>query len=531
MRIKIFFFIGILFLCFSLNGNTPQKFDIVIVNGTVIDGTGEKGYKADVGITGDRITAIGDLKKAAAQKTIDAKDLVISPGFIDIHTHCDRGILRQPENKNYILQGVTTVVGGNCGGSPLDMKAFMVKVTEKIPSTNIAVLIGHNTVRQKVMGMEGREPTPEELKQMENLVDEAMKDGAIGLSTGLGYAPGMFSKTDEVIALNKVAGKYGGMYASHIRDQGLGMYDSLEEAIEIGRKGGTRVQVSHLKLSLDKIWGEAAKLDAVFQKAIKEGIEIYSDEYPYVAASTSIGAIFPSWSLEGGKLQAHLKDPGSRARIKKEFFSTGRMKSYRNRDMLAAIQIASYRAEPSYEGKNLREILEKRGVEPNLENGADLVMEIQSKGGASCVFFLMDEKDVMEIMNLPFNMIGSDGGVVPFGRGVPHPRSYGTFPRVLGKYVREEKALSLETAIHKMTELPAKSIRLKERGVLKKGMFADIVVFDPESVKDTATYAAPHQYPLGILHVLVNGAHTVENRRLTENLAGRPLYGPGMTIK
>jgi N-acyl-D-amino-acid deacylase len=305
------------------------------------------------------------------------------------------------------------------------------------------------------------------------------------------------------------------------------MYDSLEEAVEIGRKGGTRVQVSHLKLSLDKIWGETDKLDALFQKAIKEGVEIYSDEYPYIAASTSIGAIFPSWSLEGGKLQTHLKDPESRTRIKKEFFSTGRMKSYRNRDMLAAIQIASYRADSSFEGKNLREILENRGVDSTLENGAELVMEIQSKGGASCVFFLMDEKDVKAIMNLSFNMIGSDGGVVTFGRGVPHPRSYGTFPRILGKYVREEKALDLETAIHKMTALPAKSIRLKDRGILKKGMFADIVVFDPEEVKDTATYDAPHQYPEGILHVVVNGAHTIANSQLTENRAGRPLRGPG----
>jgi N-acyl-D-amino-acid deacylase len=504
-----------------------QHFDILIKGGIVIDGLGQPGFLADVGIRGNRIEYIGTKKKTSGSTTIDAAGLVVAPGFIDIHTHCDRGLLSQPDNKNYILQGVTTVIGGNCGGSPLSINDYFEQVKTKSISTNIAVYVGHNTIRQKVMGQEDRAPTAKELSQMENYVDQAMKEGALGLSTGLGYTPGMFSKTEEIIALNKVVGNHNGMYASHIRDQGLGMYESVEEAIRIGREGGTRVQISHLKLSIDKLWGETEQLFQIIEGARIAGIEVYSDEYPYIAASTGLSVIFPAWSLSGGKLKEHLQNPATREKLKKEMFHTGRMKTYRDRDMLSALQIASYRNNPEYEGKTLREILVLRGDEPTLENGAELVMEMQSKGGASCVFFLMDENDVAAIMKFPFNMIGSDGSVVRFERGVPHPRSYGTFPRVLGKYVREDNMLTLEEAINKMTALPAKSLRFNDRGVLAPQKLADIVVFDPKTIKDLATFDSPHQYPTGIEVVIVNGVITVQDGTLTENRGGRAIFGPG----
>ena len=504
-----------------------QHYDILIKGGTVIDGKGNPGLLADVGISGDRIEFIGNKKKTTGTTIINATGLVVAPGFIDIHTHCDRGILGQPDNKNYILQGVTTVIGGNCGGSPLNIKDYFDQVSTKSISTNIALYAGHNTIRQKVMGQEDRAPTAEELSQMENYVHQAMKDGALGLSTGLGYTPGLFSETEEIIALNKVVGEYAGMYASHLRDQGLGMYASVEEAIRIGREGGTRVQVSHLKLSIDKLWGETEQLHQIFEKARNEGLEVYSDEYPYIAASTGLSVIFPEWSLSGGKLNEHLTNPASRARLKKEMFHTGRMKSFRDRDMLSALQIASYRNSPEYEGQTLREILVLRGENPILEKGAELVMEMQSKGGASCIFFLMDEDDVATIMKYPFNMIGSDGSVIRFDRGIPHPRSYGTFPRVLGKYVREDNGLTLEEAIYKMTSLPAKSLRFEDRGVLAPQKFADITVFDPKTIQDLATFERPHQYSTGIEVVIVNGIITVKDGILTENRGGRALFGPG----
>lgn len=290
------------------------------------------------------------------------------------------------------------------------------------------------------------------------------------------------------------------------------------------------MQISHLKLSIDKLWGETEQLRQTIEKAREEGVEVYSDEYPYIAASTGLSVFFPAWSLADGKLREHLQNPEMRERLKQEMFHFGRLKTYRERDMLAAVQIASCRGNPEFEGKTLRDILIERGDEPSLENGAELVMEMQSQGGASCVYFLMDEDDVAAIMNFPFNMIGSDGSVIRFERGVPHPRSYGTFPRVLGKYVREERRLTLEEAIHKMTALPAKSLRFKDRGLLAEQKQADLVIFDPETIDDLATFEKPHQYPLGVFTVIVNGVVTVEDGKLTDTRGGRAIYGPGKII-
>jgi len=522
---KYFFFVALIFV--FTNSYRQQHFDLLILNGSIIDGTGKQAYSADIGIQGDKITSIGNLKNEEASLVIDAHGLIISPGFIDVHTHCDRALLTNPVNENYIRQGVTSVIGGNCGGSPIVLNSYFSEIKKKNPSTNIGLLIGHNTVRAAVMGLENRDPAGEELDRMKEHIDRAMKEGALGLSTGLGYLPGIFSKTGEIIELNKVAGRYGGIYASHIRDQGLGMFESVEEAIRIGEEGGTRVQVSHLKLSLDKIWGETDHLNDVFQAALEKGIEVYSDQYPYIAGSTSLGSQFPAWSLAGGKLIERLKNPEIRARIKNELFTSGRMKSHKNRDMLAAIQIASYEPDSKFEGKTLRRILEMRGKKSTRENGAELAMEIVENGDAVCVFFLMDEKDIGTIMNYPYNMIASDGWVIDYGDGVPHPRAYGTFPRVLGKYVRDENILPLETALYKMSALPAQAFRIEKRGIISEGNFADIVIFDKGKIRDTATFQNPHQYPGGIFHVIVNGTVTVKDGRLTGNFGGRPLYGTG----
>ncbi len=297
---------------------TVQNYDILIKGGTVIDGQGKTGFLADIGIRGDRIEYIGKKKKTSGTTIIDATGLIVAPGFIDIHTHCDRGIFSQPDNKNYILQGVTTVIGGNCGGSPLNIKDYFERIKTKAIATNIAVYVGHNTIRQKVMGQEDRAPTSEELSQMENYIHQAMKDGALGLSTGLGYTPGMFSKTEEIIALNTVVGTYNEIYPSHLRGQDLSLYESIEEAIHVGRESGTRVQISHLKLSIDKLWGETDQLYQIIEKAREEGIEVYSDAYPYIAASTGLSILFPQWSLSGGKLNDFLQNPSTRTKLRTE---------------------------------------------------------------------------------------------------------------------------------------------------------------------------------------------------------------------
>lgn len=518
---------SILLFVFAIIGCNGQKFDVIITNTTVIDGSGSAGYVADIGIIGDKIIKIGDLSKSTAYLTFNGSGMVTSPGFIDVHTHSDRKVLDIPTGENYIFQGVTTWVTGNCGGSKLSTKEYFEAIIEKKPTGNIVALYGHNTVRRNVMGMADRAPTAEELDKMKALVDQAMKEGAAGLSTGLLYTPGVYSETEEIIELNKMVGKYGGIYASHIRDQGLGMYDSVREAIRIGEEGGTRVQVSHLKLSTDYLWGDTEKMDKVFKDAQARGVEVYSDQYPYIATSTSMASIFPAWSLADGKIIERLADKTTRAKIKSELFNWGRMVTYKNRDMLQVVQIANYGPDESFEGKNLRQILEMRKVKVTMSAGKELAMEVMSNGGAGCVFFQMNEDDVKNIMNYDYNMIASDGSILTFGKGVVHPRSYGTFPRVLGKYVREDKALSLESAIHKMTEMPAKSFRLEGRGLLKENYFADLVVFDPATIKDQATFQSPHQYPVGIKYIFVNGKLTVDSNILKDNRAGRPLYGPG----
>lgn len=530
------FIIGMGILAFSLLGfNCQEKetpYDLIIKNGQVINGTGSPWYKADIALKGDKIAAIGRLDESQARKIIDASGLIITPGFIDVHTHCDRGIARIPTADNYILQGVTTVIGGNCGGHPFPLADLFRQLEKEGISLNFGCLIGHNTIRRQVMGYKMETPSPEEMEKMKRLIDQEMKSGALGFSTGLAYLPGIYATTGEIVDLASVVASYGGVYASHIRDQGDKISEAIEEAITVGEKNKIPVLVSHIKLAKDSVWGEIARITRPVEEARQRGVEVFLDQYPYTATSSGFTSSFPSWAFEGGrdKFIERLKDPENYRKIK-EFIIGRRLSSARGIDKMETIYIASCRKNPEYEGKNLKQILEQKGVKPSVDAAADLIIDIEKSGGAQGVFFQMQERDVESLMRLPYTMHASDGGIQEMGRGVPHPRNYGTFPRVIARYVREKKVLRLEDAIRKMTSLPAQMYRLKRRGVIAVGMYADLTIFDPDKFQDQATFDKPHQYSKGLEYVVVNGEIVVEHNLHTGKRPGRILYGPGKTSK
>jgi N-acyl-D-amino-acid deacylase len=506
----------------------PGQFDLVIRNGKILAGDGNPWFVADVGIRGDRIEKIGRIPSGQGKQEIDASGLFVVPGFIDIHTHADRRIDDIPTADNYLLQGVTTVVGGNCGGHDFPLAELFARLEKSGIAINFCSLIGHNTIRRQVMGLKMADPAPEEMKKMKELLDQEFRAGGIGFSTGLAYMPGTYAKTEELIELASVAAKYDGLYASHIRNQGTRITEAIEEAIRIGEANGIRVQISHIKLANDRVWGELERITRPVEEARKRGVEVFLDQYPYTATSSGFGSSIPSWALEGGHdaFVKRLEDPDTYRKIR-EGVIRRRLVSSKGINKLKTIYIARYRANPEYEGKNLEEILRMRGQKPTVENAADLIIEIQKNGGAQGVFFQMDEADVEALMRLDYNMIASDGGIIRFGDGVPHPRSYGTFPRVISRYVREKGVLTLPDAIRKMTSLPAQMLRLNRRGLIAEGYYADVVIFDFANIRDTATYSKPHQYPEGIRYVIVNGKIAAKDGKPTGVLAGRVLYGAG----
>jgi len=505
-----------------------NDFDIIIRGGRIVDGTGSGAYRADVGIKNGRITEIGKLPDGKSGRIINAEGMVVAPGFIDIHTHTDRQILKRPSVENYIRQGATTVVGGNCGNSTYPVGEFLKKVDGKGTALNFALLVGHGAIRKKVIGKENRKPTAEELSEMKKMIAQAMLDGAVGMSTGLTYVPGTYSKTDELVELAKVAAGYGGFYATHMRSESLRLIEALEEAIEIGRRANISVQISHHKVAGVKLWGRSVKTLKMVDEAVKEGIDVMLDQYPYTRSSTGLSIMFPAWSREGGKLKQRLEDTKLRGKIKKAIVKRF-MDLYDSGcgDGPSKILISSCSTEPNIVGKNIEQITRMRGKEPTLENAAETIMDIQYKGGAGAIYHSMSDEDVERIMKHPRVMHASDGSAVTFGRAKPHPRNYGTFPRVLARYVREKKMISLPEAVRKMTSLPASRLKLKGRGILKKGMAADIVVFNPKSVADKATWQKPHQYAEGIPYVLVNGQLVIDDNKRTEAFPGKVLYGPG----
>jgi len=496
--------------------------NVIFRNATLYDGTGKPGVKGDLHIKGDRIVSIGEVGKVEGATEIDATGLVICPGFIDLHTHCDSsgsGVASKTgrTNKNYVTQGCTTVITGNCGSGPVDTAAYFKTLDSNGIGTNVIHLAPHNSIRSRVMGNVNREPTAAELVKMEALVDRAMNDGAWGMATGLIYNPGTYAKTDEIIALAKIVGKHGGMYASHIRNESGGLLDAIDEAIRIGAGSGCRVHISHIKASGRSTWGKSGDAVALIESARKKGMKVTADQYPYIASSTSLRAtVVPTKYREGNQKDfvARLDDPKIGPAMKKDIASAleGRAGGKR-------IQIARYTPKPTWQGKRVSDIAEAEGKSP-----LDIVLEIERNGGAQVVNFAMTEEDVRVYMKQPWVATASDGGVQSPGNTFPHPRSYGTFPRKIGRYAIEDKVITLEYAIRSATGLPADILQLPERGYLKEGYFADVVVFDPKAFRDVATFEKPHQYAAGVQWVYVNGHATVADGMFkSDELGGRAL--------
>lgn len=506
----------------------PPLYDLVLRGGRIVDGTGNPWYSADLAVRGDTIVRIAPHIQGAAKRVADVGGQVISPGFIDLHTHARRGIFQVPTADNYVRQGVTTVMEGPDGGSPIPLKDFLDRVAAAKISVNFGSFIGQGSIREKVIGRVNRKATAEELKKMKDLVREGMLDGAFGLSSGLFYVPGVFTPTEEVIELAKVAAQMGGIYISHMRDEAAGILESVRETIAIGERGGLPAQITHHKIIGTGNWGKSAETLRLVGEARARGVDVTIDQYPYTASSTGIEALFPSWALEGGKaaVAKRLNDPATRARIQAAVVE--KIKHDRGGGDPKNVVIASCSWDASLAGKNLAEITRDHGRESSIENAAETAIELVEKGGAKAIYHAIGEADVERILMDPATMIASDGEVPIFGKDSPHPRSYGTFARVLALYVREKKLLSLEEAVRKMSSLPAQRIGLADRGLLRAGMKADIVVFEPGRVKDKATFEKPHQYAEGFSFVIVNGEVIFEEGKMTPARPGRVLYGPAV---
>jgi len=530
------------------------NYDLLIKNGRVIDGTGNIWCKKDIGVSEGKIKSLGCIN-GNAKKVIDVNGMIVSPGFIDLHNHSDMTILAYPNAENSIMQGITTVVVGNCGVSMAPINSshidilkkylsfvlvknydykwdwqtlgeYYKKVEKQGISLNIAPLVGQGNIRLAVKGFDSSEVTKDEMNKMKMLLEQSIKDGVFGMSTGLIYPPGCYSTTEELIELGRVLNKYGLIYATHIRNEGKMLMESIEEAIKIAEECNVAVEISHHKSAGKANWGKVNASLRAMKKARNRGIEISCDAYPYPACSTTITSVLPIWMLDGGmgKMLERLKNKEIREAIKKEITEdTTKGENLIKAVGWSGIVIGECQSKKDYEGKSLENILkEKNKFNDPFEGFFDWLIEIE--GNAVVVVFAMDEDDVKTIISSPLSAIGSDSwSIAPIAGGKPHPRMYGTFPRVLGKYVREENLLTLESAIRKMTSLPATKIGLKKRGIIEEGYYADIVIFDPDNIKDKATYANPHQYPEGIKYVIVNGEIVVDNGEITGRKPGKIL--------
>ena len=506
-----------------------QPYDLVIRNGRVVDGTGNPWVYADVAVQNGRIVRIGPVAASDAKRTIDATGLIVAPGFIDVHTHVEGGLQDQPGAPNFVHDGVTTLITGNCGGSSVNLRAYFDTLRVQGISVNVGSLVGHNTVRMKVMKMVFREPTTREQADMEALVEQAMKDGAVGLSTGLIYTPGTYARTAEVVNLAKMASRYGGVYASHIRNEGHNVKQAIEEAILISREARIPVEISHFKVASKPLWGKSTETVELVEAARREGLDITVDQYPYTASSTSLASIVPSWALadSDSTVLSRFRDVAIHAKIRREMLKSLKENLRKNYDYAV---VANYKPDSTLNGMSISAINKKMGRKNTASTETDLVMELLERAGmgrVQMVYHTMSEEDVETILRYPNTMIASDAGVAKYGSGVPHPRAYGTNARVLGRYVRERNVIPLEEAIRRMTSLPAQRFRLTDRGLLRPGYAADIVLFDEKTVADRATYDQPHAYTTGIPYVLVNGVVVIDNGIHTAQRPGQLLMGPG----
>lgn len=497
-------------------------FDVLIRDARIVDGSGNPWYRASVGILNGRIAAIGALNGATATRTIDARNRVLSPGFIDVHTHVEGTVDKVPRGDNYLLDGVTTIVTGNCGGSRLELAQWFRQLEERRLGLNLSTLIGHNTVRSKVMGTANRKATPEEIEKMQALVDQAMRDGAVGFSTGLIYIPGTYSDTSEVVALAKAAAKHGGVYASHMRDEGERITQAIDEAVQVGREAGMPIQISHFKIDNKRLWGASVKSIEQVERYRREGVDVVVDQYPYDHSSTNLGITLPSWALADGRdaVLERLRTPETRRRIKKEMLA---LLATKGRADYSYATVASFEPDRSLEGKTISAINKLKGRTATLENEAETILQLIETAMPAMVYHSMGMEDVERILRYPNTAVASDGGIREFGIGVPHPRSYGTNARVLAEFVRVRKTITLEDAIRRMTSLPARTFRFRDRGLIAPGMAADLLLFDPARVTDKATYQQPHQYSEGFDYVLVNGVVMVDDGQLTEARGGQVL--------
>ena len=526
-----------------------RPFDLLITNARIIDGTGGPSVTGSVAVRDGRIAGVGRVS-GAATRTVDAGGKVLAPGFIDPHSHSDLTLLTDGNAESKIRQGVTTEVIGESGSvAPrkpgggqawTDFTGYFAAIERSKSAVNLLSYVGLGQVREYVMGNDERAPTPNELEKMSGLVSDAMKQGAYGVSTGLIYSPNAYATLDELVALSRPASAAGGFYASHLRYDGAKLREGLEEAIAIGERARLPVHVFHLKVTGAKNFGRMKEVIAIVEAAKKRGVEFSADQYPYVASSTGLSQTIPPWAHEGGgaKLAERLKDPATRARIRKEMDDPN--PTWENRLISAGtwhnVQLASIgsrteaaSADKKYEGMRVDDAAKAAGKDPY-----DFVFEllIAHRGSVGCVWFIIDENDLKLAMRQPWVSVGSDGSALatsgPLRAGVPHPRNFGTFPRVLGKYVREEHVIPLEQAVHKMSGLTASQLHITDRGLIKTGLAADLVIFDPAIVADRATFTDPFQYPVGIPTVIVNGRVVLDNGRHTGERPGIIIRGRGV---
>lgn len=501
-----------------------ERFDLLITGGRVLDGSGRAAVRADIAIAGDRIVRVGDLARAEARRSISANGRIVAPGFIDAHSHAVDGLMRQglEQGQPLLAQGITTIVGNPDGGGPLDLATQRQTLERRGFGPNVALLIGHGSLRSFVVGQDARDPTPAELAKMRSLIDRAMIEGAFGLSSGLFYAPGSFAKTDELIDLSRRVTPFGGVYTSHIRDEGnygAGLLASVDEVIRIAEESGAIGIVSHMKALGPDNWGLAVEACRHIERARGRKVRVFADQYVYDASSTSLAAaLVPRWAQDGGDaaFAARLDDESVRGKLVAEM-----TENLRRRGGAKSIQFAFYRPDRTIEGKTLEAVAGERK-----KDAVTVALDLVRQGSVSIVSFNMSETDIEHICRQRWTMTSSDGGLVPMNEGVPHPRNYGAFTRKLTRYVAERRTVSLEDAVRSMTGLPAEVFGMTDRGRVAPGAAADLVIFDPAALRETATYTQPHQLALGMSFVIVNGTVVVDNGAFTDARPGKVLKKP-----